>query len=152
MGASILKFVSATRRVNAPSRMCGSRLARTRGYSSPIYGIERPANYAEAIQILKDYIRSPSQGRNLISSLWTYELALHRDAPDARAALLVEINQFISDHSADGFGLVDALNFAAYQDWIPQETMEKLLQAIEKKYPNDNPRLFVLSARAAARN
>jgi predicted negative regulator of RcsB-dependent stress response len=111
------------------------------------YGIERAADYAKAIEVLDDYIRPPSRGQNLISSLWRYKLRLHGDTPEARATLLAEINKYVSDHSADGFGLVDALNFAAYEDWIPPETMETLARAIESKYPDDNPRLFILQAR-----
>jgi thiol-disulfide isomerase/thioredoxin len=112
------------------------------------HGIERAADYAKAIEVLDEHIHPPSQGENLISSLWKYELKLHGDTPEARSALLAEIKKFVSDHSADGFGLVDALNFAAYEDWIPPETMEALAKAIESKYPDDNPRLFILQARA----
>ncbi len=112
------------------------------------HGIERAADYARAIEILDEYIHPPSQGANLISDLWKYELKLHGDTPGARSAQLAEIKKFVSDHSADGFGLLDALNFAAYEDWVPPETMEALAKAIESKYPDDNPRLFILQARA----
>ncbi len=112
------------------------------------HGIERAADYAKAIEILEEYIHPPSRGENLISSLWKYKLKLHGDTPEARATLLAEINKFISDHSTDGFGLMDALNFAAHQDWFPPETMENLPKMIENKYPNYNPRAFILEARA----
>jgi cytochrome c biogenesis protein CcmG/thiol:disulfide interchange protein DsbE len=77
-------------------------------------------------------------------------LHLGGDTPEERAALLTEISKFISDHSADGFGLVDALNFVAYEDWIPADTTESLLGATEKKsdYLNYNPRAFFLLTRA----
>jgi len=88
------------------------------------FGIERAADYAKAIEVLDDYIRPPARGQNLISNLWRYKLKLHGDTSEARATLLAEINKYVSDHSADGLGLVDALNFAAYEDWIPPETME----------------------------
>lgn len=114
------------------------------------HGIERSVNYAKAIEVLEDYIRVPSKGQSLISSLWRYKLALRGDTPEARSTLLAEINGFIRDHSDDGFGLTDALNFAAYQNWIPPETMESLVKAIENKYPDfDSPRAFVIQARAA---
>jgi thiol-disulfide isomerase/thioredoxin len=112
------------------------------------HGVERATDYAKAIEVLDEFIHPPSRGANLISHLWKYELKLHGDTPEARSALLAEIKKFVSDHSADGFGLVDALNFAAYEDWIPPETTEALAKAIESKYPDDNPRLFILAARA----
>src|SRR5262249_24429297 len=89
-------------------------------------GIERPVDYAKAVDVLSGYIHPPSRGDNLISSLWKYELKLHGDTPEARSALLAEIKKFISDHAVDGFGLVDALNFAAYEDWFPPDTLESL--------------------------
>jgi len=112
------------------------------------HGIERAANYGKAIEVLEEYIRVPSRGQYLISSLWRYKLYFHGDTPEARSTLLAEINKFTSDHSADGFGLIDALNFAAYQDWIPPETMESLVKAIEHNQPDDNPRAFLLQAQA----
>jgi thiol-disulfide isomerase/thioredoxin/predicted negative regulator of RcsB-dependent stress response len=113
------------------------------------HGIERPTDYAKAVEVLEGYIQPPSRGPNLISSLWSYKLKLHGDTPEARPSLLTEINKFIRDHSTDGFGLLDALNFAAYRDWFPRETMESLVKAIENKYPNVNPRVFILQARAS---
>jgi thiol-disulfide isomerase/thioredoxin len=112
------------------------------------HGIERAADYSKAIQVLDEYIHAPSRGENLISIRWDYELKLHGDTPEARSALLAEIKKFINDHSVDGFGLVSVLNFAAYQDWFPSDTMESLVKAIENKYPDDNPRAFILQARA----
>ena len=112
------------------------------------HGIERAVDYSKAIDVLEGYIHAPSRGDNLISSLWKDELKLYGDTAETRSSLLAEIKKFISDHSADGFGLVDALNFAAYEDWFPVDTMESLLKAIENKFPNNNPRAFLLSARA----
>jgi hypothetical protein len=77
------------------------------------YGIDRPVDFAEAIDILEEHIHAPTRGANLSSDLWRYKLHLGGDTPEERTALLTEINKFISDHSADGFGLVDALNFVA---------------------------------------
>lgn len=108
------------------------------------HGIERTADYSKAIEVLDEYIHAPSRGGNLISSRWKYQLKLHGDTPQTRSTLLAEIKKFISDHSVDGFGLVDALNFVAYQDWFPPDTMESLVRAIENKYPEDNPRAFIL--------
>jgi thiol-disulfide isomerase/thioredoxin len=114
-----------------------------------VHGIDRPVNYAKAVDVLDAYIRPPSRGANLVSTLWKYKLKLHGNTPETRAALVSEIRKFISDHSGDGFGLIDALNFVAYQDWIPSETTESLVKSIEVKYPDDNPRAFVLQARAS---
>jgi tetratricopeptide (TPR) repeat protein len=41
------------------------------------------------------------------------------------------------------------LNFAAYEDWIPPETMEILIRAIVDKHPDYNPRAFILQAHAS---
>ena len=113
------------------------------------HGIGRAADYTKAIEVLDEYLHPPSRGENLISSLWRYKLKLDDDTPEARSTLLAEINKFVADHSADGFGLIDALNFVAYEDWIPPVTMETLAKAIESKYPDDNPRRFILQARAS---
>jgi hypothetical protein len=113
------------------------------------HGIERPVNYAKAIEVLEEYIHPPSRGENLISSLWKYKLKVQGDRAEARATLLTEINSFIGDHSADGFGLIDALNFAAYQDWLPPETTERLVKALDNKYPDYNHRAFLLGARSS---
>jgi thiol-disulfide isomerase/thioredoxin len=113
------------------------------------YGIERSVDYAKAIEILEEYIHAPSQGQNLISNLWNYKLHLHGNTSEARSTLLTEVNKFIGDHSADGFGLLGTLNFAVYQDWIPPETVERIVKAIEDQNPDDNPRAFVLQVRAS---
>lgn len=113
------------------------------------YGIERAVNFAKAIQVLEEFIYAPLRGDSLIADLWTYKLHLGGGTAEARAQLLTEINKFIGEHSGDGFGLVDALNFVAYQDWIPAETTEKLVSTIEKKDPDDQPRVLLLAARAA---
>jgi thiol-disulfide isomerase/thioredoxin len=113
------------------------------------YGVDRPTDYAKAIEVLEEHIHPPSRGQSLISSLWKYKLKLHGDTPEARSTLLAEIKIFIGNHSSDGFGLLDALNFVAYQDWVPPETMEILVKAIESKYPDDNARAFLLLARGS---
>jgi thiol-disulfide isomerase/thioredoxin len=113
------------------------------------YGIERRVDYAKAIQVLEEFIYAPLRGQSLIAELWTYKLHLGGGTAETRAKLLTEINKFISEHSTDGFGLVDALNFVAYEDWIPAETTEKLVNALERKDPDDQSRVFLLIARAA---
>lgn len=110
-------------------------------------GIERATDYGKAIEVLEENIDPPSRGTTLISRLWEYKLKLHRDTAEARLVLLAEIKKFISDHSVDGFGLIDALNFAAYQDWFPSDTMESLAKALENKYPRNNPYAFILRAK-----
>jgi cytochrome c biogenesis protein CcmG/thiol:disulfide interchange protein DsbE len=107
-------------------------------------------DFPRAVDILEQHIHPPTRGANLISQLWRYKLSSHGDTPEARTALLPEINKFISDHSEDGFGLVDALNFVDYAAWVPTETTEALLAATErvKTDPNFNPRAFFLWARS----
>jgi cytochrome c biogenesis protein CcmG/thiol:disulfide interchange protein DsbE len=115
------------------------------------YGIDRPVDFPKAIDILEEHIHAPTRGANLIDNLWRYKLSAHRDTSEARRALLIEIDKFISDHSQDGFGLADALNFVAYAEWIPPETTESLLAATEKANsdPGYSPRSFFLLARAS---
>lgn len=114
------------------------------------YGIDRPVDFSKAVDILEEHIHPPTRGANLISQLWRYELSSHGDTTEARTALLTEINKFISDHSEDGFGLADALNFVNYAAWVPIETTEALLAATEKANtdPNFNPRAFFLWVRS----
>jgi len=134
----------------------GQRLDRSVMFESRSYtgilgsaGIDRPADYAKAIEVLDDYIHFPNRGQNLIGDRWRYKLLLKGDTPEARKALLTEMDKFVDDHAADGFGLVGTLNFVAYEDWIPAETIENLLQTMERLNPTDESRLFVLQARAA---
>jgi thiol-disulfide isomerase/thioredoxin len=113
------------------------------------HGVELTPDYAKAIDILEEYIHPPTRGGSLVGDLWRYKLKLGGDTPQARTALLAEITKFISDHSADGFGLHPTLNFAAYQDWFPADEMEKLVKAIDNEYPDDHPEAFLLAARAS---
>lgn len=108
------------------------------------HGIDRPVDFAKAIEILSEYIHPPFRGEFLIASLWSYKLHLAGDTPEARAALLTEINKFIADHSADGFGLLDALNFTAFQSWIPADTNDRLVAALDRKRPDDYAGAFLL--------
>jgi thiol-disulfide isomerase/thioredoxin len=110
------------------------------------HGIERPVDFAKAVEVLTEYIHPPFHGGSLISSLWNYQVHFAGDTAEARAALLAEINKFIADHSADGFGLSDALNFTAYQSWIPADTNERLVAALDRKQPDDFAGAFLLLA------
>jgi thiol-disulfide isomerase/thioredoxin len=111
-------------------------------------GIERPVNYAKAIEILEDYIRIPPRGRDLVGDLWTYKLELRGDTPETRVSLLNEIDKFIGDHTADGFGLLGTLTFISTQDWIPGATADKLARAMRHSDPDVDVREFLLQAKA----
>jgi hypothetical protein len=115
------------------------------------YGIDRPVDFAKAIDVLEEHIHPPTRGANLVSDVWRYKLQSRGDTPEARAALLSEINKFVSDHSQDGFGLTDALDFVAYTTWIPAETTEPLLVANEKNNSDRdyNPRAYFLWIRSS---
>jgi thiol-disulfide isomerase/thioredoxin len=110
-------------------------------------GIERPVNYAKAIEILEDYVRAPTRGRNLIADLWNYKLGLHGDTQENRTALVAEINKFVSDHAVDGFGLYSALNFVGAHSWVPTDTTEHLVQELEHRDPQSDAREFLLELR-----
>ncbi len=112
-------------------------------------GIERPAIYAKAVEILEDYIHTPSRGRNLIADLWEYKLRLRGDTPENRAFVVAEINKFVSDHATDGFGLYSALNFVGGHSWVPADTTEKLVQELERRVPQSDAREFLLESRAS---
>ena len=112
-------------------------------------GIDRPVDFAKAITILEENIHPPDRGQNLISDLWRDKLHLHGDTAEARAALLPEIDKFIAEHAADGFGLESVVEFAAVESWVPEQTTDRLFAALEKQ-PNDgdsNPRAFFLMDR-----
>jgi thiol-disulfide isomerase/thioredoxin len=111
-------------------------------------GIERPVDYAKAIEILEDYMHAPSRGRNLIADLWNYKLGLGGDTPENRTALVAEINKFVSDHAVDGFGLYSALNFVGAHSWVPADATEKLVQGLEHRDPQSDAREFLLEPRA----
>jgi thiol-disulfide isomerase/thioredoxin len=111
-------------------------------------GIERPVNFAKAIEVLEDYIHAPSRGRNLIADLWEYKLGLHGDTPKNRTALVTEINKFVSDHARDGFGLYSALNFVGAHSWVPTDTTENLVQELEHRDPQSDAREFLPELRA----
>jgi thiol-disulfide isomerase/thioredoxin/predicted negative regulator of RcsB-dependent stress response len=117
------------------------------------HGIERPVNYAKAIEILDDYIHAPARGQDLIDDRWKYELALRGDTAASRDLLTSQINQFVNEHAADGFGLLDALNFVGRHPWVPDQIVEKLLQSLEEKnpkVPQFEPRKVLLELRAAS--
>ena len=112
------------------------------------HGVQRPPDYAHAVDVLETFIHAPSSGGFLVSELWKFKLLLYGDTPEGRARLLSEINKFISDHARDGFGLPDTLNFVAYQAWVPTETQENLCRALEARPDyRMNPRVFLLLAR-----
>lgn len=112
------------------------------------HGIERPVNYAKAIEILEDYIRVPSRGANLIGDLWKYKLELRGDTPENRSLLIAEINKFISDDIADGFGLLSALEFVGTHSWVPDDISQRLVQALDQKNPQLEAREYLLELRA----
>jgi hypothetical protein len=112
-------------------------------------GIERPVNYAKAIEILEDYMHAPSRGQGLVAELWEYKLRLRGDTPENRALLVAEINKFVGDHIADGFGLLDALYFVGGHSWVPADTAENLVQALEHKNPQSDAREYLLELRAS---
>lgn len=110
------------------------------------HGIERPVDFAKAIEVLTEFIHPPFRGANLIASLWEYKLHLGGDTPQTRAALLTEINQFVTDHAMDAFGLVSAMNFTVYHSWIPDETNERMTAALDRKEPDRHAEAFLLLA------
>jgi len=111
-------------------------------------GIDRPMDYAKAIQILEGEIRLPMRGQDLLVYLWAYKLQLGGDTPQTRSALIEEINRFTVEHSAEGFSLLSTLNFASMKEWMPKDTIENLVQAIDKTNPEFNARFMVLRAEA----
>jgi cytochrome c biogenesis protein CcmG, thiol:disulfide interchange protein DsbE len=113
------------------------------------HGIERPVDFAKAIEVLTEFIHPPFRGANLIASLWNYKLHLGGDTPQTRAALLIEINRFVSDHSTDGFGLLSALNFTAYHSWIPDDTNDRMIAALDRKEPRYHAEAFLLLAHSS---
>jgi thiol-disulfide isomerase/thioredoxin len=112
------------------------------------YGIQRPQDYRKAVEVLEEYIRPPDYGAFLLSHLWEYKLHLGGNTTETRAAIATEIDEYARKHEQDGFGLMDTLNFAAYQDWIPDNTIERIVAALEKQDPKYDSRLFALSARS----
>ncbi len=112
------------------------------------YGIQRPQDFRKAIEVLEEYIRPPEYGAFLLSRLWEYKLHLGGNTPETRVAVAKEIDEYARNHERDGFGLMDTLNFAAYQDWIPDDTIERIVGALEKQDPKYDSRLFALSARS----
>ncbi len=113
------------------------------------HGVERPVNFAKAIEVLTEFIHPPFRGANLISSLWSYKLHLGGDTPQTRAALLTEINHFVTDHSTDGFGLLSALNFTAYHSWIPDDTNDRIIVALDRKELDRHAEAFLLLAHSS---
>ena len=116
------------------------------------YGIQRPQDFRKAIEVLEEYIRPPEYGAFLLSHLWEYKLHLGGNTTETRAAIAKEIDEYARKHEQDGFGLMDTLNFAAYQTWIPDNTIERVVAALEKQDPKYDSRLFALSARSNIEN
>lgn len=112
------------------------------------HGIQRPQDFRKAVEVLDEYIRPPEHGAFLLSHLWEYKSHLGGNTPETRAAVQKEIEGYAQKHEQDAFGLTDTLNFAAYQDWISDATVERIVTALEKHDPKDDSRMFALSARA----
>jgi thiol-disulfide isomerase/thioredoxin len=137
----------------------GERMEKTIEYQARTYngwlesrGFKRPADFTKALQILDDNIRPPRKGESLISSWWLYKYELGGETAATRAALVTEIQQFVHDHQADGFGFVDTLFFVERVDWIPIEIGEQIADVIEKKntwYAEFDPHVELLEERAS---
>jgi thiol-disulfide isomerase/thioredoxin len=104
------------------------------------HGFQRPTNYAKAIEILEENIHPPDRGGGLINRLWLDKLLAGGETAETKAALLTEIRQFIRDHAEDNFGLLDAMNFVSYQEWIPIELGNELADAIQKHEKGEDGR------------
>src|SRR5579872_1230979 len=116
------------------------------------YGFDRPADLSESIKVLEDFIHPPDKGGSLLNWLWIYKYKLVGETADARTALITEIQQFIHDHEADGFGLVETLWFVESNDWIPLATGEHLADVIVQRnlwFSGQDPRVDLLVARAS---
>lgn len=115
-------------------------------------GFERPVDFAKALQILNDYIRPPRKGESLISSWWLYKYELGGETAETKTALVTEIQKFVQDHEADGFGFVDTLFFVEHAEWVPIEIGEHIADVIEKKnkwYAEFDPHVELLEERAS---
>jgi thiol-disulfide isomerase/thioredoxin len=112
------------------------------------FGIQRQQDFRKAIAVLEEYIRPPEHGAFLMSRLWEYKLHLGGNTPEARAAIAKEIDEYAQKHSEDGFGLMDTMNFVAYQDWVSDQTIDRIATTVEKNDPRAESHLFALSARA----
>jgi hypothetical protein len=112
------------------------------------HGIQRPQDFRKAVEVLEEYIRPPEHGAFLLSHLWEYKVHLGGNTPETRTVVAKDIDEYAKKHEEDAFGLMDTLNFAAYQDWIPDATVERIVTALEKHDPKDDSRMFALSARA----
>jgi thiol-disulfide isomerase/thioredoxin len=113
------------------------------------HGIERLVNYQKALEILEDYIRVPRRGGSLIGNLWEYKFRMHRNDPENFTALLTEIDKFIDEHAADGFGLLGTMTFLSQHDGVPPETEGKLVEAMKVREPEMDVREYLLEARSA---
>src|SRR5579863_2072481 len=113
------------------------------------HGIQRPQDFRKAVEVLEEYIRPPEHGAYLLSHLWEYKLHLGGNTPETQAETAKEIDGYAQKHEQDAFGLTDTLNFAAYKEWIPDATIERIVTALEKHDPKDDSRMFALSARTS---
>jgi len=113
------------------------------------HGIERLVNYQTALQILEDYIRVPRRGGDLIGRVWEYKFQMHRNDPENFPTLLQDIDKFIDQHAADGFGLLGTMVFLSQHDGVPAKTEDKLAEAMKVRDPDTNVKAFLLEARSA---
>jgi thiol-disulfide isomerase/thioredoxin len=119
------------------------------GWLEP-HGFSRPADYPRVVQILTDNIHPPNKGEFLIYYWWLYKYLLGGQTDETRAALITEIQQFVHDHEADGFGFVGTMSFAETNDWIPIELGKHIADVIEKKHKwFEDPRVEFLMERAS---
>src|SRR5262249_28726564 len=82
--------------------------------------------------------------------LYKYELG--GETAETKAALVTEIQQFVHDHEADGFGFVDTLFFVEHADWVPIGIGEQIADVVEKKnkwYAEFDPHVELLEERAS---
>ncbi|HEY2823371.1 MAG TPA: TlpA disulfide reductase family protein [Candidatus Acidoferrum sp.] len=113
------------------------------------HGFDRPANTSKALQILEEHIRPPNKGESLILLRWIYKYRLGGETAETRTALLSEIRQFVRDHDADGFGLIETLWFVESANWVPMEFAEHIADVVEKKEKwSEDPHVELLVSRA----
>jgi cytochrome c biogenesis protein CcmG/thiol:disulfide interchange protein DsbE len=135
----------------------GERLESTIGYRARTYdgwlesrGFERAANFSKALEILGDYIHPPERGGTLFFWWWYFKDLQGKQTPEARAALVAEMRQFVREHEADKFGYSGTFDFAEFADWVPLELGEHLADALQKNYSAEwDPHVDLLVSRAS---
>lgn len=120
--------------------------AKARSYTGSLrdQGIDRPVDYAEALNVLQSALK-PENTRypNLQLYEWSYKHKLYGDTPEGRQKLIAELGKYIDEHLSDGVGLMATNNFVVdHQDWLPPEMLEKLWSALDGKMPGFNPRQY----------